>query len=237
MQRFRHLVVVLFVLSVVIQLSAPLTSSVAAQGPANQAGLKLVVGPRERVRVQFTTPATISENAWVGIVPSNVPHGSEAENDEHDVDYQYLEGKTNGLLSFEAPAVPGSYDIRMFDTDGDGKELASVTFEVVLTSPNIGKGTLSIAKASFAPGEEIAVEFTTDPSFPPEAWVGIIPADVPHGSEDENDQYDLSYLYLEGQTSGTLMFTAPEEPGSYDLRMHDTDADGVEVTSVTFVVK
>ena len=237
MQRLKHIVVVLVVLSVVLQFSTLAIGPVAAEGPADQAGLRLVVGPRERVRVSFTTPAAISENAWVGIVPSDVPHGSETENDEHDVDYQYLEGKTSGLLTFDAPAVPGSYDIRMFDTDSDGKELTSVTFEVVLTSPNVGKGTLSIAKTTFAPGEEISVDFTADPSFPPEAWVGIIPADVPHGSEDENDQYDLSYLYLEGQTVGTLTFTAPEEPGSYDLRMNDTDADGVEVTSVTFAVK
>ena len=237
MKRLKFLLAVAIVLSVMLQFSSLVVGAVTAQGPANQAGLQLVVGPRERVRVLFAAPATVAEGAWVGIVPSTVPHGNETANDEHDVDYQYLEGQTSGLLTFNAPAVPGSYDIRMFDTDNDGKELASVTFKVVLTSPNVGKGTLAIAKTSFAPGEEIAVDFTADPSFPPEAWVGVVPADVPHGSSEENDQYDLSYLYLQGQTSGTLTFTVPEEPGSYDLRMHDTDAAGVEVTSVTFTVQ
>jgi hypothetical protein len=38
-------------------------------------------------------------------------------------------------------------------------------------------------------------------------------------------------------TSGTMTFTAPGDAGKYDFRMHDTDANGVEVTSITFEVK
>jgi hypothetical protein len=60
---------------------------------------------------------------------------------------------------------------------------------------------------------------------------------VPHGSEATNDQHDVEYRYLSGNTSGTLSFSAPEQPGSYDIRLHDTDGGGTEIASVTFTVR
>jgi hypothetical protein len=33
-----------------------------------------------------------------------------------------------------------------------------------------------------------------------------------------------------------LSFDAPEQPGSYDIRLHDTDGGGTEIASVTFTV-
>ena len=69
------------------------------------------------------------------------------------------------------------------------------------------------------------------------AWAGVVPSQVPHGSEATNDQHDLSYRYLSGNTSGTLSFTAPEDPGSYDIRLHDTGYGGTEIASVTFTVR
>ena len=35
---------------------------------------------------------------------------------------------------------------------------------------------------------------------------------------------------------GTLSFDAREQPGSYDIRLHDTDGGGTEIASVTFTV-
>jgi len=98
--------------------------------------------------------------------------------------------------------------------------------------------SLSVNQAEFQPGESLVAQFTAAPGFPDNAWVGIIPSSVPHGSELTNDAHDIAYRYLNGDTSGTLTFTAPEQPGSYDLRMHDTDSgdDGVEVASVSFTV-
>ena len=57
------------------------------------------------------------------------------------------------------------------------------------------------------------------------------------GLEAENDQYDISYEYLEARTEGELSFTSPDQPGEYDFRMHNTDSsDGQEVASISFVV-
>ncbi|MBK7805490.1 MAG: hypothetical protein IPJ51_04210 [Saprospiraceae bacterium] len=66
--------------------------------------------------------------------------------------------------------------------------------------------------------------------------MGLLPANIQHGSEAVNDQNELAYQYLSKKTSGTLTFTAPEKEGNYDFRMHDTDNNGKEVASVAFSV-
>lgn len=96
--------------------------------------------------------------------------------------------------------------------------------------------TLTIEKSVFAPGETITVKYTALPTYDSSAWIGIIPAGVPHGSEAENDRHDVTYQYLKKSTAGNMTFTAPTQPGSYDMRMHDTDSNGMEVASVTFSV-
>jgi len=100
-----------------------------------------------------------------------------------------------------------------------------------------GKATLSLDKAEYGPGEAITVTFKAPGSYPGNAWIGIIPSNIEHGSEATNDQHDLTYQYLQKRTAGTLTFTAPDQPGSYDFRMNDSDNNGREVYSVTFTVK
>ncbi len=91
---------------------------------------KTVFGPSEKIKVYFQASSAFAENAWVGIIPSNVSHGSERENDKHDLSYQHLNKRTTGHLIFNAPAKPGSYDFRMHDTDNNGHEVASVSWVV-----------------------------------------------------------------------------------------------------------
>ena len=85
--------------------------------------------PGERIEVRFTAPASWPDDAWVGIVPSGIPHGDERQNDNHDIAYQYLNKRTAGTLTFTAPAA-GDWDFRLHDTDRNGKEYASVSFRV-----------------------------------------------------------------------------------------------------------
>lgn len=98
------------------------------------------------------------------------------------------------------------------------------------------KPTLMLAKTTVGPGDAIVVEYKTPPGYKENAWVGIIPSEIEHGNETRNDRHDISYKYLKGSTSGTLSFTVPKKPGKYDFRMHDTDNDGMEVASVSFLV-
>ena len=99
-----------------------------------------------------------------------------------------------------------------------------------------GGASLSIPGNSFQPGQSIVVTFSVSSSYPSDAWVGIIPSSVPHGSETVNDRHNLTYQYLNRRTSGTMTFAAPASPGDYDLRMHDTDSGGREVASISFTV-
>jgi hypothetical protein len=185
----------------------------------------------ETISVTFTAPADYSYDAWVGLIPSNVPHGEESVNDQYDIAYFYLDNKTEGEFEFQAPKRPGSYDIRMNDTDNNGKEVAGVTFEVLDREPS-----LALEKSEFEPGEKITVRFTASAEYAANAWVGIVPSEVPHGEEAVNDEHDLAYLSIGEDVKGVLEFAAPESPGDYDLRMHDTDDDGREVASVSFKV-
>lgn len=100
-----------------------------------------------------------------------------------------------------------------------------------------GKNTLKLSKKIFTPGETILVKFTSVSGLKSNAWIGIIPSNIKHGSEAENDKYDLAYQYLSGKTRGSLTFTAPKAAGKYDFRMHDTDDNGKEINSVSFTVK
>lgn len=95
---------------------------------------------------------------------------------------------------------------------------------------------LWLDKATYAPGEQMAVHFTAPASFEDNAWVGIFPADAPHGSEETNDQNKLIFQYLRKRTSGDLVFIGTTRPGSYDLRMNDNDSNGTEVATVPFTV-
>jgi hypothetical protein len=199
---------------------------------------KLEFAPGEAVTLHFTAPPGLPTNAWIGIIPSSTPHGDEWTNDQHDISYQYLNGMTSGTMTFTAPSTPGTYDFRMHDTDDSGVELKSATFTVV-SSGGGGTGAASIVlgKTVFAPGESITLSFTAPPGLPTSGWIGIIPSSVSHGDESTNDQHDISYQYMDGATSGTMTFTAPTTPGTYDFRMNDNDSSGIELTSVTFMVQ
>jgi fatty acid-binding protein DegV len=224
----RKFLIVAFLLFAVLSVSA------AAQDP----GLSLekaVFAPGEQIRVSFSAPSSYASNAWVGVIPSGVPHGDEKVNDRYDISYQYLEKRVEGVLTFNAPSSPGSYDLRMHDTDDGGREVASVSFTVRGDGSSITP-SLCLDRNLFGPGEEITVSFTAPSNYASNAWVGIIPSGVPHGDEKVNDKYDISYQYLDKHTGGILVFTAPSEEGSFDLRMHDTDNNGKEVASVSFTV-
>ncbi len=98
-----------------------------------------------------------------------------------------------------------------------------------------GSGSLSLDKSRYAPGEAITVRFTAPAGWPDDAWIGIIPSSIPHGSEAVNDKHDVTYQYLKKRTAGSMTFNAPG-PGAWDMRLHDSDSGGKEFASVSFQV-
>ena len=217
-----------------LEFAARTATMVSVEEPASGEGRvwidePAIAAPGGTVVVHFEAAPTFHDNAWVGIVPSEVPHGSEAENDLHDLDYKYLKKRTSGTLELRAPAQAGTYDVRMHDSDHDGREVASTSFEVQKVT-----GKVWLDKTEFATGEAMKVHFQVPDGLDKTAWAGIVPADVPHGDEATNDKHDLSYLYLNGKTEGTLSFSAPATEGRFDIRLNDTASDGSEIASVAF---
>lgn len=114
-----------------------------------------------------------------------------------------------------------------------------LTIILVAFAPCKGKtprAELSLEKDTFSPGEVIKVKYIALPEYDESAWIGMIPSAIKHGSESLNDQHDITYKYLKKSTAGEMSFTAPVTPGFFDLRMNDTDKNGVEVAFVTFKV-
>ena len=93
---------------------------------------------------------------------------------------------------------------------------------------------IRLPRTSFKTGEQIDFTFTV-PEFPDDAWIGIVPADIPHGDEAVNDQLETSYKYLEGRTSGSFALPNPGQ-GQWTMRLHDTDDNGREIAYVPFTV-
>lgn len=83
----------------------------------------------ETIKLSFKASTLLPNNTWVGLIPSHIDHGSQARNNQHDIAYQTVFQKAEGVMTFRAPQIPGSYDFRMSETTND-KEVASVTFTV-----------------------------------------------------------------------------------------------------------
>lgn len=195
----------------------------AAAGSADTAGVsmeldKQVYVPTEPMSVSFTAPPGMSNGSWIGVVPSDIPRGNEKTNHANRGAVRYLGGKTQGTLEFEAPSQLGSYDLRANDTKGN--EVGLVTFEVKAITPEVTP-TLSLAKTTYQPNEAIALDYTAFEFYANGYWVGIVPADIPHGDAKTNHANRGSVRYLSGKAQGTLDFEAPHKPGRYDFRMND----------------
>ena len=190
--------------------------------------------PGDSIVVSFSGTGELPQQAWIGLIPSSVPHGDEAVNDQHDVQYEYLQQRAAGTVTFEAPA-PGRWDVRLNENDTGGREIASTSFEV--RAADVSGAALTLARQSFIPGEPIEIGFTASAELPAKAWIGVVPAAVPHGKEEVNDQHDVDYAYLEKRTSGTLTLHAPVDAGTYDVRLNENDSGGRELAaSTTFTV-
>ena len=190
---------------------------------------KTKLNPGESFEVRYAFSGTMPPSSWIGVIPSETPHGTESVNDAHDVSYQYT-NQAEGAFTFQAPVKAGSYDLRW---SGGGKEFASTTIQVMAVD---FKPSLKLQKNSYNPGDDIALDFSVAIPLPKTAWIGIIPSNIPHGSEDVNDQNDVDYQYVGEKQSGTLQFHAPDKAGSWDFRLNDVDGGGTELASVTFQV-
>jgi len=111
-----------------------------------------------------------------------------------------------------------------------GKEEETTEETETTTETEEAKSEITLSKTEFKAGEVIEINYKAVEELGKKAWIGIIPADKPHGSESDNDKYDLSYQYFK-DAEGTLTFKAPKKAGEYDFRMHTTDSNGEEIAA------
>ncbi len=95
---------------------------------------------------------------------------------------------------------------------------------------------LKTDKKEYSVGEAIRLKLTWTGTPDSNAWVGIIPAEIPHGDEYVNDDADLHYIYLEFNGQGEFYFEYELEPGKYTLRVNENDDGGAELAWCEFTV-
>lgn len=98
-------------------------------------------------------------------------------------------------------------------------------------------GSLTIDQNVVPANGDIVVSLVVNSPVESDAWVGIVPAETPHGREVDSDMVDTTYAYISDAVDGQVTLVAPATPGLYDVRLFNTDSDdGVELTFVTFTV-
>ncbi|WP_448564444.1 hypothetical protein [Thalassotalea ganghwensis] len=192
--------------------------------------------PGETIVLRLNNLPKLGEKPWVGVVNSEVVHGSEELNDREKISSIYVADAKHSLLYFDAPLVEGKYDLRLNDSDYKGIEIDHVSFEV---SKGLWKDQiqLSLDKSDYYPEEPIHLNYVVPHSLPDTAWVALVPSSAPNGFSSVNNQQKLEYKRVSGGDKGTLVFTAPNKLGTYELRIHDGEAhDSIELKSLVFDV-
>lgn len=190
-----------------------ITSSILAAGQqATISASPSLANPEDEIFV-FYSGAAGFESDWIAI------YSVEAANEDYG-EWHYLYGEPSGNLTFTAPGEGGAYEFRMFENWAEGggyNDIARsnvVTVEIeALNLTNITASPLRVA-----PGGEISVDYSGAPGFETD-WIAIYRVGA------ANEEYG-QWHYLNGETSGTLTFTAPREDGEYEFRMFENWAGG-----------
>lgn len=190
--------------------------------------------PGEAIRANWSTEIDLNTLSHIGIVANDVPHGSSNENQRHKINGAYLKGK-KGLSILKAPSEEGTYTIRLSEYYS-GKELASKTFTV-----SNAVVELKLEKKTFNAGEKIKILFNSSSASQNQAWIGILPSDIPHGNTEENKKHWINSDNVTGKKEAVIYLVAPTKAGNYDIRMNYygsnySYSNGSELASVSIVV-
>ena len=138
-------------------------------------------------------------------------------------------GLTGGTLPFTLPLTPGTYQVRFFLND---------SFTVLATSATItvAAPTVTLSATTVAPGGTVSATIANGPANSLD-WVGLYAAGAPPAGY-------LRAAYLNdtltaptpGLTGGTLTFTLPLTPGTYQVRFFLNDSFTVLATSGAITV-
>ena len=178
---------------------------VLARTPVEVVDAEVTVSAPAQVVVGSAFPVTwqgegLHARDYVTIVPAGSADGTYA-------DYDRMQGRSEGEL--RAPAEPGLYEVRL-QLDAGDRVLARTPVEVM-------DGDVSLDGPDRArAGAEITLSWTG--AIHPRDYIAIVPGGTPDGEQS-------GYRRIQDEDQAT--FTAPAEPGAYEIRYHLDRGDRV----------
>jgi hypothetical protein len=217
--------------------AAPTAAPTAAAGvPADDARATLTLdkasyAPGEAITVTYSGMFGAG-NDYINTAEAGSPNN-------RYIAYEYTAGATEGVVTLTAPTTPGAYEMRAFFQEDETILRAGVPFVVegVAAAPTAPPGepaddaraTLTLDKASYAPGETITVTYS-GMFGDRQDYINTAEADAP------NNRY-IAYQYTAGATEGVVTLTAPTTPGAYEMRAFFREDETILRASVPFVVE
>jgi len=174
----------------------------------------------EKIRANYSYLPGNSRD-WVSIVKAQKP-------DSQYVSWTFTSGKRKGEFSAK-DLPPGEYEARLYLDwpDGGYKVQDRYRFKIL---PSSGRVVFKTTKKTYAPGEEIVVEFSRLPGNNRD-WITVVESTAPKSRQGQ-------LYYTQGQVKGKFNFK-PLEPGEYEARLYyDWPKGGYRVHSTyDFLVK
>lgn len=171
----------------------------------------------DTVTVTFTNMQG-SATDWIGIAPSS------AAADTSYIVFKYTGGAVNGSVTFNNIPQGTGYVARAYFNNNFVRQAQSASFDV-----NAAMATVSAAQATFAPGQNVVINFTGMSSDPTD-WIGIY-------APGASDQMYINWRYTGGAASGSVNFSTTLAPGTYEARAFLNNVFFKVATSMTFVVQ
>ncbi|GEM_PF-2162176 len=111
-------------------------------------------------------------------------------------------------------------------------KLENESDEVVISEEDLLKIKLVPKKVTVKAGSQFFVFFEAPDGFEREAWIGITKKESPHDIYDpEKSEEVYFHKFLLHKVQGDLLFKAPENPGTYELRMYNQQEQGQMVAT------
>jgi len=188
-----------------VRLQLDVGDRVLARTPVEVVDAEVAVSAPAQVVVGSAFPVTwqgegLHPRDYVTIVPAGSADGTYA-------DYDRMQGRSEGEL--RAPAEPGLYEVRL-QLDAGDRVLARTPVEVM--DGNVSLDGPDRARA----GAEITLSWTG--AIHPRDYIAIVPGGTPDGEQS-------GYRRIQDEDQAT--FTAPAEPGAYEIRYHLDRGDRV----------
>lgn len=87
--------------------------------------------PSKVIQVKWKASSDLQKkDAWIGVVTADTAPDAEITHDNDDLSWKPLAGKSSGKWDMKCPNRSAKYEVRIYDSEEDGKVLASAPFTV-----------------------------------------------------------------------------------------------------------